>query len=299
MRKFEYISIGIPIYNAEAYLADAIKSVLAQTHPYWELILVDDGSTDNSLKIAQSFAQKDQRIRVISDGQNKKLPSRLNQLVHEARYEFIARMDADDLISPTRLERQLDFLQKNQKCDLVSTGVLSLKNDLSLMGVRTTNMDKRNTLEDAVMGTTGIIHASVVARKSWFLRNKYNENNRLAEDYELWLKAFLNHDLNVGFIEEPLYYYREDQNIRLDKLLRAYSSQIEIISSLKESQLSSSLRKAFIRKFLVKKVIVRFLFLMKLDFILHKRRVDMSRNSEFLPILQHNLAVIKSITIYQ
>jgi len=110
------ISIGISIYNAEKYLVDAINSVLEQTYENWELVLVDDGSTDNSLKIAQEFAIKDNRIRVISDGLNKKLPARLNQIINEAKYDYIARMDADDVMHPQRLEKQLQFLEKNKSC---------------------------------------------------------------------------------------------------------------------------------------------------------------------------------------
>ena len=112
MNNQTYISIGIPIYNAEAYLEDAIKSILAQTHELWELILIDDGSTDASLTIAKRFAESDHRIKVISDGINKKLPARLNQLIEEANYDYIARMDADDLIHPDRLAIQLSFLEK-------------------------------------------------------------------------------------------------------------------------------------------------------------------------------------------
>lgn len=103
------ITIGIPFYNAEAYLADAIKSVLAQTFKEWELILVDDGSSDNSLKIAKEFEKKDSRIRVISDGLNKKLPARLNQIINKARFNIIARMDADDLMDIERSEKQYFF----------------------------------------------------------------------------------------------------------------------------------------------------------------------------------------------
>ena len=283
------ITIGIPIYNAEKYLADAIKSVLAQTYPYWELILVDDGSTDGSLQIAKEFAVKDDRIRVISDGLNKKLPARLNQIIQEARFEYIARMDADDLISPLRLEKQLEFLEKNQEYCLVSTGILSLKNDLSLMGYRGTSKNKNIDLQDAILGTTGIIHASILARKSWYIRNLYNESNKLAEDYELWLKAFLKNDLKVGFIEEPLYYYREDQNIKLEKILNAYSTQMEIINNLDESFISLRTKKRYTHRFYIKSKIVKIVFALRLNFLLHKRRVEVSKNSEFNLILKKNL----------
>ena len=79
------ISIGIPFYNAERYLSYAILSVLSQSYKEWELILTDDGSSDNSLGIANMYAEKDSRIRVVSDGMNKKLPYRLSQLIEESK----------------------------------------------------------------------------------------------------------------------------------------------------------------------------------------------------------------------
>ncbi|WP_179990626.1 glycosyltransferase family 2 protein [Acinetobacter sp. YH1901141] len=293
MNKFEYISIGIPIYNAENYLVDAIKSVLAQTYPYWELILVDDGSTDNSLKIAQEFAEKDKRIRVISDGLNKKLPARLNQIIREAKYDYIARMDADDIIAANRFEKQIEFLRNNQNFDLVSTGLLSLKNNLDLVGYRIPYSLKHITLNDAVLGTTGIIHASIMAKKSWYFRNLYNEENRLAEDYELWLNAYLRKDLNVGFIDEPLYFYREEQNIKLEKMIRAYETQISIIKDLNNSSLSGVNKFKYIFKLQQKKILVKVLFLMKADFLLHKRRANSDRNDEFQEILNKTLSKFK------
>lgn len=285
-----FITVGIPIYNAENYLSDAIKSILAQSYPFWELILVDDGSTDNSLKIAQEFAEKDKRIRVISDGLNKKLPARLNQIIREAKYDYIARMDADDIIAANRFEKQIEFLRNNQNFDLVSTGLLSLKNNLDLVGYRIPYSLKHITLNDAVLGTTGIIHASIMAKKSWYFRNLYNEENRLAEDYELWLNAYLRKDLNVGFIDEPLYFYREEQNIKLEKMIRAYETQISIIKDLNKSSLSGVNKFKYIFKLQQKKILVKVLFLMKADFLLHKRRANSDRNDEFQEILNKTLS---------
>lgn len=123
-----YISIGIPFFNAEKYLEDAIKSVLAQTFQNWELILVDDGSTDRSLEIARSFV--DPRIRIISDGSNRRLPYRLNQIINEAKYDIIARMDADDLMAVDRLEKQMKVLNENPEIDLVVTSLYSIGNKM-------------------------------------------------------------------------------------------------------------------------------------------------------------------------
>ena len=161
MKNQTYISIGIPIYNAEAYLEDAINSILAQTHELWELILIDDGSTDASLAIAKRFEEADHRIRVIADGINKKLPARLNQLIEEANYDYIARMDADDLIHPDRLAIQLSFLEKNPNYDLVSTGVVSIDNFNKVYGCR--HVDQIYTEFKEIAAAYPIVHAAVLA----------------------------------------------------------------------------------------------------------------------------------------
>jgi len=286
------ITIGIPFYNAERYLEDAIKSILAQTYSYWELILIDDGSKDNSLQVAQAYAKADSRIRVISDGTNKRLPYRLNQIISEAEGRYIARMDADDLIAVDRIEKQVNFLEKNKKLDLVSTGILSVKNDLSFVGYRGSKAKKNPNLADAILGSTGIIHASIVARKEWYQRNLYNIDNRLAEDYELWLNAFLKDDLAVGFIEEPLYFYREEQNIKLDKLLTAYSTQISIIQNIDEQLLSKKIKSKYIQKIKKKKFIAKILFYTKMDHILHKRRVSHQNSANYEDFLRNQIKMI-------
>jgi len=291
------ITIGIAFLNAEPYLADAVKSVLMQTFQDWELILVDDGSTDNSLKIAKQFAEIDKRIRVISDGTNKKLPARLNQIVREAKGEYIARMDADDLISPIRIQRQYDYLQANPSIDLVSTGLLSLKDDLTLVGYRGTRANKSISMLDAFLGTTGIVHASVLAKKSWYLRNQYNENNRLAEDYELWQKAYLNDDLKVGFIDYPLYYYREESSITLKNLLKAYNTQIDIIRNIPEIYLSNRDKTRYIKKFELKKLLTRILFYTGQEEILHNRRVKRENYETYQKQLAKDIQLIQSFKI--
>jgi glycosyltransferase involved in cell wall biosynthesis len=216
------ISIGIPIYNAEPYLADAIRSVFAQTYQDWELILVDDGSTDRSLEIALSV--KDPRVWVISDGQNKRLPYRLNQITAEARFDLVGRMDADDLISPTRFEKQIAILQNHPEINLVTTGVYSLSNDNRLSGVRCAATDSPITGRNLLLGRCAIVHAAILGRKPWFLRNPYDLSMNLCEDYELWLRAFSRNDLSMHVIHEPLYYYREEGNVTAKKMLAAYKA---------------------------------------------------------------------------
>lgn len=286
------VTIGISFYNAEEYLEDAIKSILAQTYSCWELILIDDGSRDNSLQIAQEYAKADSRIRVISDGTNKRLPCRLNQVISEAKGYYIARMDADDLIAIDRLEKQVKFLEENKQFDLVSTGILSVKNNLSLVGYRGSKSNKNPNLADAVLGRTGIIHASVLAKKNWYDRNLYNVDNKLAEDYELWLNAYLKGDLAIGFLEEPLYFYREEQSIKLDKLITAYNTQISIIQNLDDQLLSKKIKNKYITKIKNKKIIAKILFYTKMDYLLHKRRVLNQNSTDYEGFLKNQIKMI-------
>src|SRR5215207_5701854 len=113
------VTIGLPFYNAANTLASAVRSVFAQTYHDWELILVNDGSSDRSLEIAD--AVKDPRIRVMSDGRNKGLAARLNEITSSACGRYIARMDADDLMHPDRLARQVALLQTRPRVDVVGT----------------------------------------------------------------------------------------------------------------------------------------------------------------------------------
>ena len=267
------ISIGIPFYNAEAYLEDAIKSVLAQTFQEWELILLDDGSSDGSLNIAKKFEQLDARVRVLSDGLNKKLPARLNEIIREAKFNLIARMDADDLMDVERLEKQYDFLIKNPKYDLVTTGMYSIDQRNEVLGKRLP--ENRIMQADEILGgLTNLLHASMLAKKQWCLRNPYREDNALAEDYELWLSAAIKNDLKYSVLREPLYYYREVENVKKEKMIKGYNTQIEVINRYYAGVISNKLKNKIVFKFELKKIIVKIFNFFNLMFILQMRRVN-------------------------
>jgi glycosyltransferase involved in cell wall biosynthesis len=213
------ISICIPFYNAQEFLADAIRSIFAQTYQDWELILMDDGSTDRSLEIARSV--RDSRVRVLSDGQNRKLPYRLNQITAEAKYDFIGRMDADDLISPTRFEKEIAVLEAHPEIDLVTTGVCSITRDGRPVGIRNPAPGGVTMADILPMKGCVITHAAILGRKAWFLRNPYDTSLQTAQDAELWVRACAGKDLRICRIPETLYLYREHGGVTLGKVLRA------------------------------------------------------------------------------
>ena len=265
------ISIGIPFFNAEKYLEYSICSVLAQTYEDWELLLVDDGSTDDSLLIAHKYAKHDSRIRVISDGKNRKLPFRLNQIIQESKYNFIARMDADDLMSNDRLEKQIRVLEQNLDIDFVTSGCLSIDTENELAGVIPIKNYQMNTAM-ILEGRTNLIHASLLARKKWYLRNLYNENSLLAEDYHLWLEAAKKNDLKYIVIEEPLYWYRVTENVTIEKMSAGYNTQIEIIKDNYRGVISRYSKERIVSKFKTKIIIINILENFKMLKILLKLR---------------------------
>lgn len=189
-------TIAILFYNSEKYLSYAVQSVLNQTFQDWELLLIDDGSNDSSLQIAQSFANKDVRIRVISDGENKGLAARLNESILLARGEFYARMDDDDIMSVNRIERQVKFFVDNPCVDVVGSSAMLINENNEVVG--SGNMEGVKS---------GFIHPTVMGKRSWFVNNLYNEQFRRCQDTELWLRTSRN---SCFFnIPEPLLFYRE------------------------------------------------------------------------------------------
>lgn len=227
------ITLGIPFYNAQEYLALAIESVINQSFKEWELILVDDGSTDKSLEIAKKFVDIDTRIRVLSDGLNKKLPYRLNQIIDESNCDYIARMDADDIIHPDRLKIQIEFLEENPSYDLVSSGVVSIDNNNQVYGYR--GVKDIYTDFDGVKRSYPIVHAAVLSRRSWNNRNKYNIDYPRSQDYELWSRSASKNDLKIAVLPDLLYYYREEGNLFADKLVKSYYTGFEVYTKYKKS----------------------------------------------------------------
>ncbi|ANO34982.1 hypothetical protein A6E01_17560 [Vibrio breoganii] len=221
------LTVGIPFFNPGSKFKDAISSILQQSYRDFELILIDDGSTDGSLEFAKNI--KDERVLVFSDGLNKGLPSRLNEIIDRANGCYIARMDADDVVSKYRFERQIKILDESQDIDLVSTGICSISEKYKINGVRyLSGKPKLNDIE-LLTGRAGICHASIICRKSWYKRNRYNEETERTEDAELWFNAFKKNDLSIHRINEPIYFYREESSASYSNLKKSYISQLGLL----------------------------------------------------------------------
>jgi len=210
------VSVVSAFYNTGPLILDMIRSIMAQTWTDWELVLINDGSTDDTLKIAQSV--DDPRIRIFSNDRNRGRAVSLNRGTREARGKYIARMDSDDICSPTRLEKEVRLLESNPALDAVSTGVIYLdKND------NPTGDMVCPTEHEAICATPWrtihMVHGAMMARKEYFLKTPYREDIPMAIDYNMFLRS---HQYSkFSNVPEPLYYYRLDNSFNLKKQFTA------------------------------------------------------------------------------
>jgi glycosyltransferase involved in cell wall biosynthesis len=208
------VSITSTVYNTAPFLLDMIKSILGQTFTDFEFVLLDDGSTDGSLELAQSVV--DPRIRVFSNGTNRGRSYTLNRLTGLSRGRYIARMDSDDLSAPTRIARQVEFLEEHPDVDIVGTDTVYVSRDCVPLGLRrmpTTHAEIcRTPLHYFLIG-----HGTLLARRTWLERFQYDESINLAVDANMYLRTY--EQSTFANIPEPLYFYRFEPSFRLRKQL--------------------------------------------------------------------------------
>lgn len=193
------ISVVMSVYNGESYLKEAIESILNQTLADFEFIIVNDGSVDGSLEMLQSY--QDERIKLINNGENIGLTKSLNKALKQARGEYIARQDADDISLPNRLKEQLQYLQEHPEIALLGTGAYIIEESGNILrrGVPLAEPSKENLVKD-----NPFVHGSVMFRKKIIEEvGAYNEFYRYSQDYELWLRIAVHH--KAANLTHPLY----------------------------------------------------------------------------------------------
>lgn len=262
------VTIGIPFYNSEETLEYAIKSVFAQTFQDWELILVDDGSTDSSRSIAQKV--HDSRVRIVSDGVNHGLPYRLNQIASLARGKYIARLDADDLMHPERLERQIKYLEENNQVDIVGTGMYIIDRHNQVTGER--KAEEASPTAQSVLVQCCLNHATITGKAEWFKKNSYNPAMLRAEDRELWCRTYQISKFAV--LPVPLYYCRDgySMTINIKNYLDACKTEYKIYKMYGVSMVGVRKTAFLITRTFIKSLAYRGLAALNLQGILLRRR---------------------------
>lgn len=180
------VSVLLPVYNGEKYLKDCINSVLNQTYSNFEFVIIDDGSVDSTQSIISSY--NDSRIRYIKNQQNLKLIATLNKGIKLSEGKYIARIDADDLMHPNRLQKQVDFLETNVDYVLVGSKVQLIKDEIEDESIQ--YYTEHDDIVFSMLFYCPFIHPSLLIRKSIINENElYFDSDFLhAEDYEFWTR---------------------------------------------------------------------------------------------------------------
>lgn len=196
----------MPVYNAAPFLEESVGSVLAQTFEEFELIIIDDASTDQSLEVISSF--KDDRIRLVRHAVNMQLVATLNEGLELSRGKYIARMDADDICRRDRLKYQYDYMEANPRTAVVGAGI-SLVGGKMPLGEQVSGPDFTKA---ALLFSCVIPHPTVMMRVDlirlygW----KYSGDHLHCEDFALWNEVVLKHDVDI--MQKVLLEYRNHAN---------------------------------------------------------------------------------------
>lgn len=201
------VSVLIPCYNVESYVVESVSSIIDQTYTNLEIVIINDCSSDNTSHKLDELSKKDSRIKIYNNETNLKLIKTLNKGVELCNGKYIARMDADDISFPTRIEKQVSFLEQNADYDVVSTMFYTFRTGKSKHNLYI-NPKTYEELQAYLLFRSGICHPAVMIRKTLFteLGLKFEAKYLHVEDYALWSKAL--YCTKLANLDEPLLYYR-------------------------------------------------------------------------------------------
>jgi glycosyltransferase involved in cell wall biosynthesis len=207
MKKAPKVTVFMPVYNGEKYLKEAIESILVQTFPDFELLIIDDGSTDGSVTVVKSI--HDSRIRFIQNERNMGLPYTRNKGFELAKGEYIAFIDCDDTSAPDRLEKQVNFMEEHPEVGICGSWVQDVTSEGRLIAgkVRQYPAEDRK-IRHMLLWSPPLWNPSLILRRRVIIDHNlfHNPMYIIGEDYDLWVRA--SKVTQLANIPEILHYYR-------------------------------------------------------------------------------------------
>ncbi len=237
------------VYNGEATVHEALASLIRQTYQDWDLIIVDDGSTDRTLAILESVAVSDSRVRILRNATNCGLSSSLNMAWRHAKGDLLARMDADDFSYPDRFDRQVEFMTAHPEVAVLGTGIETMDTEGLPLGYAL-RPEWHEELQRRMYKENPFAHPSVMMRRGFLeALDGYDGLLKWAEDADLWLRGYRR--FRYHNLQQPLIRYRVPGKIALRWCARrtlrtsAYSAFVLLRASLRERLLLTGTLHAF------------------------------------------------------
>ncbi|UCH15261.1 MAG: glycosyltransferase, partial [Bacteroidales bacterium] len=201
------VSIIMPVYNGEKYLKDAVNSVLEQSYKEFELIIIDDCSTDTTSQILAEYEKMDSRIKVYYNNKNLGVSKSLNLALNMAKGMFIARIDSDDVWFKEKLRKQIEHLANNPSTYLLGTAKKVINESGNIINTKEKQFFAYAQIKRQILKNNLFCHSSVIFRRS-ILNDAgyYNERFLNSEDYEFWIRVLAKRKAEI--LPEPLVYYR-------------------------------------------------------------------------------------------
>ena len=231
----EKVSIIVPMYNAEKFIRKTIESVLAQTYQNWEMLIMNDVSTDNSLAVVSGYAKKDKRIKIINTEKNVGVVKGRNFLINLANGKYIAFLDADDYWHNEKLTKQIKFM-KEKNANISCTEYTRVKENEEKINdvIIKEEISYNDMLKNNYLGCLTVIYDAKKIGKRYFKELEKNE------DYVLWLEIVKDVDIIYG-LKENLAYYRVLDNSRSSNKVKTAKVRWEIYRKIEKLSLLKSL----------------------------------------------------------
>ena len=231
----EKVSIIVPMYNAEKFIGKTIESVLAQTYQNWEMLIMNDVSTDNSLAIVSLYAKKNERIKIVNTEKNVGVVKGRNFLIDLASGKYIAFLDADDYWHNEKLEKQIKFM-KEKNASISCTEYTRVKENEEKINdvIIKEEISYNDMLKNNYLGCLTVIYDAKKIGKRYFKELEKNE------DYVLWLEIVK--DVNTIYgLKENLAYYRVLDNSRSSNKVKTAKVRWEIYRKIEKLSLLKSI----------------------------------------------------------
>ncbi len=260
------VTIGLPVTCDEETFRQCIKSIFAQTHSSWELIIVFDGENEKVHKLATEI--DDSRVKVFYDRETKGLPVRLNQIANLASGLYIARMDDDDLMLKKRLEIQLKHLNENPKVDVLGTSSFLVDQNLYVLG---RYREPKMPIEYKGFFSSGILcHPSVVMKSDWAVSHPYDKKWIRTEDKELWIRSFP--DSNLSKINDGTMLIRVPRKLSSKKFHLTQTFDRRLVSHYADTRKLQYLKYRYIFKTYLKQVVFTITNVLGVDFLVYRKK---------------------------